>query len=138
MLREVLRNLLRRKLRSGLTLSGIALGAFALTVMGGLAENFNTAIGSLRDNLQEQVVVRPKGSNIFFSNGHLPVALLPKLDAVPGVEVVVPRVTVFFEEDGGTDFGPPEAIFGVDIARALRSPLADIKLAGGRRLQPGD
>lgn len=138
MFREVGRNLRRRKLRSFLTLAGIALGAFALTVMGSLAENFNTSIGSLRTFLEDQVLVRPKGSNVFFSTGHLPVTTLPKLEGVEGVGVVVPRVTVMFDEEGRANFGPPEQIFGVDIERAIRSPLADLKLAAGRRLQPGD
>src|SRR3990170_8771332 len=110
--REVGRNLRRRKLRSFLTLSGIALGAFALTVMGSLAENFNRSIGSLQDFLEEQVLVRPKGSNIFFSTGHLPKSLLDRLERVEGVDVVVPRVSVFFEEEQNASFGPPEQIFG--------------------------
>lgn len=138
LLREVGRNLRRRKLRSFLTLTGIGLGAFALTVMGSLAENFNTQIGSLEDFLSNQVLVRPKGSNVFFSNGHLPMAMLPKLDAVPGVDVVVPRIEVFFEEEQNASFGPPEAIFGVDVERALRSPFQDLKLAAGRDLKPGE
>jgi putative ABC transport system permease protein len=138
LLREVGKNLRRRKLRSFLTLAGIGLGAFALTVMGALAENFNTSIGSLREFLEDQVLVRPKGSNVFFSTGHLPVSLLDPLEKVAGVDVVVPRVTVFFEEAQGANFGPPEQIFGVDIARARRSPLFDLKLAAGRKLEPGE
>lgn len=139
LVREVGRNLRRRKLRSFLTLSGIALGAFSLTVMGSLAENFNNSIGSLRDFLEEQVLVRPKGSNIFFSTGHLPANLLDDYERVDGVEVVVPQVTVMFDEDSqGAGFGPPKQIFGVDIARARRSPFIDLELSAGRQLEPGD
>jgi putative ABC transport system permease protein len=139
LVREVARNLRRRKLRTFLTLSGIALGAFSLTVMGSLAENFNQSIGSLRDFLEEQVLVRPKGSNIFFSSGHLPADLLDDYERVEGVEVVVPQVTVLFEEDtGGGAFGPPKSIFGVDIARARRSPFIDLELSAGRQLEPGE
>ncbi len=135
---EVGRNLRRRKLRSFLTLAGIALGAFALTVMGSLAENFNGSISSLRDFLEEQILVRPKGSTVFFSAGHLPIDLLPQLEAIEGVEVVVPRVTVLFEEEMDAQFGPPKQIFGVDIERALRSPQGDLQLASGRALEPDD
>lgn len=133
--REVLRNLRRRKLRSFLTLSGIALGAFALMVMGSLAENFNTSISSLEDFLSEQVLVRPNGSNVFFSAGHLPAALAAEYEEVDGVGVVVPRVTVLVDEDGAADFGPPRQVFGVDIERALQTPLTDLKLASGRQLR---
>lgn len=137
-LREVGRNLRRRKLRSFLTLSGIALGAFALMVMGSLAENFNTSISSLEDFLEEQILVRPKGSNVFFSAGHLPVSLAEEYEAVDGVGVVVPRVTVLVEEGGAADFGPPRQVFGVDIEQALRTPLTDLNLASGRQLRAGE
>lgn len=133
--REVLRNLRRRKLRSFLTLSGIALGAFALMVMGSLAENFNTSISSLEDFLSEQILVRPKGSNVFFSAGHLPASLAAEYEEVDGVGVVVPRVTILVEEDGAADFGPPRQVFGVDIERALQTPLTDLRLASGRQLR---
>jgi putative ABC transport system permease protein len=136
--REVGRNLRRRKLRSFLTLSGIALGAFALTVMGSLSENFNKQIGSLEEFLSEQVLVRPKGSSAFFSAGHVPVTLAGELERVEGVDVVVPNLEVTYEEGAGENFGPPQAINGVDIARARRSPLNDLELASGRRLEPGD
>ena len=136
--REVGRNLRRRKLRSFLTLSGIALGAFALTVMGSLSENFNRQIGSLEEFLSEQVLVRPKGSSAFFSAGHVPVTLADEFERVDGVEVAVPSLEVTYEEGAGENFGPPQAINGVDITRALRSPLNDLELASGRRLEPGD
>lgn len=135
---EVGRNLRRRKLRSFLTLSGIALGAFALTVMGALSENFNRQINSLEEFLSEQVLVRPKGSNAFFSAGNLPVSLVTELERFDGVKVAVPSIEVSFDEDPGESFGPPYAINGVDIARARRSPLADLELASGRLLEPGE
>jgi putative ABC transport system permease protein len=137
-LREVGRNLRRRKLRSFLTLSGIALGAFALTVMGSLAENFNNSIGSLQDFLAEQVLVRPKGSNVFFSAGHLPITMVAELERIEGVKVAVPNVEVLFEEEDEAGFGPPKSINGVDIARALNSPLDDLDLASGRKQRPGE
>jgi putative ABC transport system permease protein len=138
-LREVGRNLRRRKLRSFLTLSGIALGAFALTVMGSLSENFNKQIGSLEDFLSKQVLVRPTGSNIFFSAGHLPLSMVDELERVEGVKVAVPNTEVLFEKDGDTGFGPPKSINGVEVSRALRSPLnEDLELASGRKLRPGE
>ena len=41
---EIIRNVLRHKLRSFLTISGILIGVLALTTMGALAENFNALI----------------------------------------------------------------------------------------------
>jgi putative ABC transport system permease protein len=135
---EVGRNLRRRKLRSFLTLSGIALGAFALTVMGSLAENFNRSINSLEDFLSKQVLVRPKGSNVFFSAGHLPLSMVDELERVDGVKVAVPNIEVLFSESEDTGFGPPKSINGIDIARGINSPLNDLELSDGRKLRPGD
>ena len=42
---EIVRNVLRHKVRSFLTISGIVIGVLALTTMGALAENFNALIG---------------------------------------------------------------------------------------------
>jgi putative ABC transport system permease protein len=136
--REVGRNLRRRRLRSFLTLSGIALGAFALMVMGSLAENFNSQIGSLREFLAGQVMVRPKGSTVFWSSGNLPVTMVAELEQIEGVDVAVPNLEVQFEENPTQNFGPPLSINGVDIERAERSPLADLELASGRRVQVGE
>jgi putative ABC transport system permease protein len=138
LLLEVGRNLRRRKLRSFLTLSGIALGAFALTVMGALSENFNSSIGSLQEFLEEQVLVRSKGSEAFFAAGHVPISLVGELEKIDNVEVAVPalEVNIFEESSGG--FGPPKIISGVDIKRALRSPLEQFDLLSGRRLEAGD
>ncbi len=135
---EVGRNLRRRKLRSFLTLSGIALGAFALTVMGSLAENFQNQIGSLQEFLEQQVLVRPIGSEIFFSAGHLPISMVDELEAIDGVKVAVPDLTTEFSEDDAQSFGPPKQIDGVDIARAIGSPFDDLELSQGRKLRPGE
>jgi len=43
-MREILRNLSRRKLRTGLTILGIVIGVLALTTMGSLAEKSNSLI----------------------------------------------------------------------------------------------
>ena len=43
-MKEIVRNLTRRKLRSFLTISGIVIGIVALTTMGALANNFNALL----------------------------------------------------------------------------------------------
>ena len=45
---EILRNLYRRRLRTGLTVLGIAVGILAFTVMGAMAEKFNRLIAGGR------------------------------------------------------------------------------------------
>jgi glycine/serine hydroxymethyltransferase len=41
---EIIRNIVRHKLRSFLTIAGIVIGVLALTTMGALAENFNALL----------------------------------------------------------------------------------------------
>lgn len=106
--------------------------------MGSLAENFNNSIGSLQEFLEEQVLVRPKGSNVFFSAGHLPVEMVNELERVEGVKVAVPNITVLFEEEDEAGFGPPKSINGIDVARGIGSPLDDLELVAGRKIRPGE
>ena len=43
---DILRNMTRRKVRTGLTVLGIVIGVFALTVMGAMAEKMNLLVAA--------------------------------------------------------------------------------------------
>ncbi|HXM57967.1 MAG TPA: ABC transporter permease [Candidatus Dormibacteraeota bacterium] len=94
---EIIRNLLRRKMRSGLTVSGIVIGIFALTTMGSLAEHFNSLL---------DVGVRFAGTSIPVKapaqqqNGLLPLSKAGEIVSVPGVAAVYPTYQVSAEPAG--------------------------------------
>src|SRR5260370_20115806 len=54
---EIVRNLMRRRLRSALTIIGIAVGVFALTTMGALAENFRAYTAGAEAFYSDKILV---------------------------------------------------------------------------------
>lgn len=104
-MREILRNLLRRKVRSGLTISGIVIGIFALTTMGSLAEHFNSLLNT---------GVQYAGSAIGVSapqeqqGALLPLSKQSEIARVPGVAAVYPSYQVQAQPGSqGVSLGAP-------------------------------
>src|SRR5580765_2574386 len=93
---EILRNMSRRKLRTGLTVFGIVVGIFAMTVMGSLTEYFNVLIETARQNAGESISVTPKGG----FRATLGEADVQRIERVPGVKAAVPEVDSLFESQG--------------------------------------
>jgi putative ABC transport system permease protein len=93
-MRQIVRNLTRRKLRSFLTISGIVIGILALTTMGALANNFNALIGGGAKYYAGYVPVGDGSSNGVTSGAVLPITKQSELEAVAGVEKVFPTITV--------------------------------------------
>ena len=93
-MKEIVRNLTRRKLRSFLTISGIVIGILALTTMGALANNFNALIDGGVKYYASFVPVADANSNGVTSGGVLPLSKQSELEAVPGVAHVFPSVGV--------------------------------------------
>jgi putative ABC transport system permease protein len=105
---EIFRNLLRRKARSTLTISGIVIGIFALTTMGALAEHFNSLL---------DVGVRYSGTTIPVhappeqQGALLPLSKQDQIAQVDGVAAVYPSYQI--QADPGSSaiqMGPPDVI----------------------------
>jgi len=90
-MKEILRNLMRRKVRSGLTISGIVIGIFALTTMGALAEHFNSLLNVGVQYSGTSIGVKAPAEQ---ANGLLPLSKADELRRVPGVAAVYPQYQV--------------------------------------------
>jgi len=131
---EILRNILRRKVRTFLTVFGIVIGVFALTVMGALSEYFNVMIeqavrlsgGSIGVELKES------GYRSVFSEG-----TLRRLERVEGVKAVIPEVWDTLGEVRSVQMGTPEMVFGVPPEQSQLA-MEPIALRKGRWLERGD
>jgi putative ABC transport system permease protein len=128
---EIIRNLARRKLRSGLTILGIVIGIFALTTMGAMAEHFNALLdgGVLYFGSSIQVGA-PDGQAPI-----LPTSKLDELKRVDGVDAAFPSYG-FLAKPGAVNsvsFGVPDEITSWDPAEHDRSALKTT-LAQGRYL----
>lgn len=128
---EIIRNVGRHKARTGLTVFGIVIGIFAVTVMGSMTEYFNQLIDNGIKLAGTAITVSPKGglySVITESD-------MKRIGRVPGVKAVVPLVSARLEPGGSIQFGPPEQVTGEppDLASLVNPPVTR-----GRWLQRGD
>src|SRR3984893_5626023 len=135
---QIVRNLVRRKLRSFLTISGIVIGILALTTMGALANNFNALLDGGAKYIAGYVPVGDASSNGVSGGGVLPLAKQGALAAVPGVARVFPNVGVAAKPGAlnVVSLGIPDYISSLDPAEYSYSALK-ITYASGHTLDAG-
>lgn len=136
----ILRNLYRRRLRTGLTILGIAVGILAFTVMGAMAEKFNRLIDGGEAYFARRVAVHSTG-------GALRLNLLRPDDIevmkqTPGVRHVETHIMLPMDETAGFEMAP-RFLVGIDLPNFARAQLlggeaARLRLAKGSWWQPGD
>jgi putative ABC transport system permease protein len=135
---QIVRNLVRRKLRSFLTISGIVIGIVALTTMGALANNFNALLDGGAKYIAGYVPVGDASSNGVSGGGVLPLAKQSDLSAVPGVARVFANVAVAAKPGAlnVVSLGIPDYISSLDPAEYSYSALK-ITYASGHTLDAG-
>ena len=137
-MKETIRNVTRRKLRSFLTISGIVIGILALTTMGALASNFNALLDGGAKYYAGYVPVGDANSNGVTGGGVLPLSKASEIAAVPGVARVFSSITV--EAKPGAlnvvNLGVPDYIMSYDPAENGYSALR-VSFASGKDLDPG-
>jgi putative ABC transport system permease protein len=137
MFKYVLRNMWRRKARTFLTVFGIVVGIFALTVLGALSARLNQQVNGARNWYSSKISVVPSGSSLFGGDsGYLELSKVAEIQAVPGVKNAIAGFGLPLEE-GSTGFGAPELIIGADLSQA-EDELNLIAIKEGRILQDGD
>jgi len=90
-MKEILRNLARRKLRSTLTISGIVIGIFALTAMGAVANHFNALIDGGVVYFGSNIQVGDDSQGIG-GTSFLPLSKIEEIKRVDGVTAAFPSV----------------------------------------------
>lgn len=115
---EILRNLVRRRLRTTLTILGIAVGILALTVMGGMAEKLNMVIRGGEAYFTHRIAVRSMG-------GTLRLNLLTPDDIaavkeVEGVREVETQIVLPLDETAGFELAP-RFLVGIDLPNFIRA-----------------
>jgi putative ABC transport system permease protein len=135
---QIVRNLVRRKLRSFLTISGIVIGILALTTMGALANNFNALLDGGAKYIAGYVPVGDASSNGVSGSGVLPLAKQADLAAVSGVARVFPNIGVAAKPGAlnVVSLGIPDYISSLDPAEYSYSALK-ITYASGHTLDAG-
>ncbi|MCL5410370.1 MAG: ABC transporter permease [Patescibacteria group bacterium] len=118
---EILRNMWRRKFRTLLTITGIAVGIFAFTVMGSMALKLNKMIDGGKKYITGQITIMPKGTDFATGqmSGMLPVDTLNKIAKVDGVEAVEGSVSLAVDEPNPDEpvslgMSTPPTIYSLD------------------------
>jgi putative ABC transport system permease protein len=138
-MREIARNLMRRKLRSFLTISGIVIGIVALTTMGALANNFNALLDGGAKYYAGYVPVSDASANGVTSGGVIALSKADEIAAVPGVARVFPAITVDAKPGGlqVVSLGLPDRIVSYDPLENSYSALRTSFASGGDVTQRG-
>src|ERR1035437_4837039 len=135
---RLVRDLGRRKLRTGLTITGITIGIMALVVFGSMANKMNALIGGGSKYYQDKAIVSV-GS--MFSGTIQPLALadLDKIRGVEGVAAATPSVDMLLSSDGAAaSMGTPEMITGSIPGGDKGLETFKLELSAGRDLTSAD
>ncbi len=134
---HLLRNLGRRKLRSFLTISGIAIGIMALVVFGSMANKMNALISGGSKYYADKDVV---SIGSMFTGAIQPLSLgdVEKIKLVEGVAVATPSIDMMLDDSTTATMGTPEMISGsiADGDQGLET--FKVYPATGRLLEPSD
>ncbi len=129
----ILKNITHRKLRSGLTVFGIALGIFAVIVMGSMSENFNHTFDKSISLTADKIRVMPEGG---FLGGGLTESTVREVKRVAGVSDAYGLLQASLDPEN-LGFGGGNVVIGIPPEKT-QITLKDTKLTGGRYLVTGD
>ena len=138
----LLRNLTRRKLRTSLTVIGIAVGIWALVVMAAMATKLSALVEGGSTYFRDKVIVTDATSSVFSqvtTLTPLPIDLVQQIEQVPGVAVAEPRVLLLMNpDDPGNAFQLPTYIAGSTAGSDRGYESFALETAKGRAPRAGD
>jgi putative ABC transport system permease protein len=132
---KLLRNLTRRKLRTGLTVSGITIGIWALVVFSSMANKINSVVDGGSDFFGGKVVVID-ASSAAMGGAPISTSVADEIAGMDGVALAAPRISMVFDPDAGMQMGNAESI----VASAPTDEYEELELhyAQGRALTADD
>ena len=131
---RLIRELLRRKLRTTLTILGITIGIWSLVVFSSMANKINSFVDAGSAMYAGKIIVTDGQS---FGTTPIRLAAVEDIAGISGVAAVDPQVQVFWNVDEGISFGVPKTVTGLipgqDEGRGFQ-----LELATGRELSTED
>jgi putative ABC transport system permease protein len=136
---EAIRNILRRKLRTGLTILGIVIGVFALTVMGALAEKLNVLVDGGDEYFRTRVFVFDEGAASGFQASARPITrdLVEQIEEIAGVGRATPVLQTLLDPEQIGGFDIPELLTGIE-PETWYDPSVELRVDAGRLLGAGE
>ena len=134
------RNLMRRKLRTTLTVVGISVGIWALVVMGSMANKIGALVEGGSIYFKGKIIVSDASSPAFgLGFTPIPIETAGQIQEISGVAVAVPEVQMLLDpDDTGAGFGIPDFIVGSVAGADQGHERFEIKAAVGRLITAGD
>ena len=133
---RTIKNVFRRKARAFLTIFGIAIGVFALVVMGAMAEKINVLVDGGVRYYADKVIVSDASAGGMYGNTPMQLSKLSEIEKVPGVARASAQIYVPLEKSAKASMGPGALIVGSDN-RAKGYEKFPVKFADGGQIQPG-
>jgi putative ABC transport system permease protein len=132
---ELGRNLARRKLRTGLTITGITVGIWALVVFGALATKIDTIVSGAHDYFGNRVIV----SSASGGGGMFPLSssLIAKARRIAGVDIAYGEINTMVDHEA-KQVGLPDEIVGLVAGTDEGRDRFPYRYAGGRPLTAAD
>ena len=136
----MLHSLRRRKLRTSLTILGIAVGIWALMVMSAMANKLTTIVDGGSTYFDNKILVTDV-TNPAFSSGPtlMPVSVADQIAQITGVAVAEPRVQFLLDpDDSGTGFSSPDFVVAYKAGFDLGYETFRTEVSRGRKTTPED
>ncbi|HEY5527274.1 MAG TPA: ABC transporter permease [Candidatus Anoxymicrobiaceae bacterium] len=136
----IFRNMWRRKGRTFLTIFGIIVGIFALTVLGGMTARMNQQINGMKGFITDKITVAPADTNTHMglrggNSKFLELSKVGDIQKVPGVKGASGMIMVQLKAAEG--MSQPQMMVGYQPVPGT-SMFSNVKLASGRELHAGD
>jgi len=128
----ILKNFSQRKLRTGLTIFGIALGIFAVMVMGGMSEHFSMTVDRSISLTADKIRVLP---DVGLFGASLNASKANEVKRIPGISDAYGLLQVPLDPDSLGFTG--DVVIGIPPEK-MEPALKDTKLTEGRSLVSGD
>jgi putative ABC transport system permease protein len=136
---EAISNIWRRPLRTALTILGIVIGVFALTVMGALAEKLNVLVDGGDEYFRTRIFVFDQGAASGFQASSRPITrdLVEQIEEIDGVDRATPVLQTLLDPDEVGGFDIPELLTGIE-PETWFDERVDLRLDAGRFLAADD
>ena len=136
---EAISNIWRRPLRTALTILGIVIGVFALTVMGALAEKLNVLVDGGDEYFRTRLFVFDAGAASGFQASSRPVTrdLVERIEELPGVDRATPVMQTLLDPEAVGGFDIPELLTGIE-PQTWYDDSIELRVDAGRLLAAGE
>ena len=136
---EAISNIWRRPLRAALTILGIVIGVFALTVMGALAEKLNVLVDGGDEYFRTRIFVFDQGAASGFQASSRPITrdLVDEISTLEGVNRATPVLQTLLNPGEAGGFDIPELLTGIE-PETWYDDRVDLRMDAGRFLEADD